>query len=130
MRSRSHHRGGGSTYKVDYATPGVENCQQTSVPGPTVSSSFVLAPAQPNPFRRGTRIAYALDRTQAVSVAVFDMNGRRVRSLVDAPQGPGEYTLRWDGRADDGSRLTAGVYFMRVTAGNEARPTPAGKESI
>jgi hypothetical protein len=76
--------------------------------------------AAPNPFRSGVAISYGLDREVFgggpvhVSVDVYDVRGRLVRSLVDDSVVPGPYRVSWDGRTDGGSSLPAGVYFLRM----------------
>ena len=69
----------------------------------------------PNPSFARTQVAYTLPRAGRVAFDVLDVSGRRVAHLaeVDAAAGPGRAT--WDGRGDDGSRVRAGVYFMRMT---------------
>ena len=58
-----------------------------------------------------------------VTLAVYDVRGRRVRTLVDAPQTPGPKTLVWNGRDDAGRPVTSGVYFsvLRTVAGRDVR---------
>jgi len=75
----------------------------------------------PNPFTRTTRFAYAVPATASVDVGIFDVAGRRVRGLVSGTQGAGQYEVAWDGRADDGSRANAGVYFLRASVGGPAK---------
>jgi flagellar hook assembly protein FlgD len=53
-----------------------------------------------------------------VQLEVFDLLGRRVAVLVDAPYEPGRYSITWDRRGTKGSRLPAGVYTCRYTAGD------------
>ena len=50
-------------------------------------------------------------------MAVFDVAGRRVRTLVDADRSADRYRVTWDGRSDDGHRLGSGIYFVRYEAG-------------
>jgi hypothetical protein len=47
--------------------------------------------------------------------------GRRVRSLYDGPAATGRHSLGWDGRDDTGRRLPSGVYFARLSLGDETR---------
>jgi len=69
----------------------------------------------PNPFGRTTSIAITLAGPGPVHVAVFDLNGRKVRSLGEwAGSDLGLRTLEWDGRRDDGSEAGAGVYWVRM----------------
>ena len=53
-----------------------------------------------------------------VNVSVYDVNGRLVRTLVDATLGAGEQSVAWDGRANDGSRAGAGIFFYSFRAGD------------
>ncbi len=68
----------------------------------------------PNPFRAATTITYALSRTAPVELAVYDAQGRRVRTLTTGMRPAGEHALRWDGRTDEGMRSAGGVYFLRL----------------
>jgi hypothetical protein len=56
--------------------------------------------------------------TEAVRVEVFDVTGRRVRRLVDGFVTPGTYRVSWTGSDERGSRVAAGVYFLRMTSGD------------
>jgi hypothetical protein len=75
-----------------------------------------LAPATPNPFRRTATIAFSLAQAGPVELAVFAVDGRRVRTLVRASREPGEYRLTWDGRDDHGNPMPAGVYYAQLKA--------------
>jgi hypothetical protein len=79
-----------------------------------------LHPAEPNPVVTRARIRFDLAgaRDQRVRVDVFDVNGRRVRTLVDQQLTPGEYESTWDGRDTGGGRAASGVYFVRMVAGD------------
>ena len=68
----------------------------------------------PNPFRPVTTIEYSLSSPGEVRLRIYDVSGRLVRTLVDGPQGAGEYRLLWDGRDSRGVRGPAGVYFVRL----------------
>lgn len=77
----------------------------------------------PNPFtpaaglRDGASILFELDRTSDAEVTVHDITGRRVRTLIQGKLAAGTQSLSWDGRGNDGERLPAGSYFVRVFAG-------------
>jgi hypothetical protein len=78
---------------------------------------FVLGPSVPNPFNPETEICYSVPPPgYRVSIAVFDLSGRRVRKLVDGEQGPGEHRVTWDGRNDQGKQVASGTYFYRMEA--------------
>jgi len=75
-----------------------------------------LAASYPNPFRARTTLSFTLDEghTESVSLSVYDVRGRLIRTLHDAPAGAGEYSFTWDGADQAGRRLGAGIYFYRL----------------
>jgi hypothetical protein len=64
-----------------------------------------------------TRIEFDLSGPERVVGAIFDASGARVRTLTEAILPAGTHRLEWDGRAEDGSRVAAGVYFYRIRIG-------------
>ncbi len=88
-------------------------------PGEAPPSALAFARPTPNPARGAVALRYDLPRAMRVRLAVFDAAGRRVRSLADALQPAGRYTLRWDLRDADGGATGAGLYFARLEAGGE-----------
>jgi hypothetical protein len=76
-------------------------------------TDFALEPAYPNPFNPATTIRYALPVASPVRLEVFDVLGRRVAVLVDAPAAPaGVYEASFDA-----NRLSSGVYLVVLKAG-------------
>ncbi len=82
-----------------------------------------LSPASPNPFNPTTSIAYSLDRESDVRIAVYDVAGRRVTTLVSGTVAAGEHRVSWDGRDARGNNVASGVYLYVLEAGDvvEAR---------
>jgi flagellar hook assembly protein FlgD len=74
----------------------------------------MLSEATPNPSRADVAFALSLPRGGAVSLLVYDLQGRRVRTLVDAVLPAGEQRVLWDGRDSAGHTASAGVYFARL----------------
>jgi len=71
----------------------------------------------PNPSNPATSIVFSVaDPGGRVSIRVFDLSGRMVRTLMNRPMAPGAYTLRWDGTNDQGAEVASGVYFCRMEA--------------
>ena len=72
----------------------------------------------PNPFNPTTTLRFDVGGTvtTAVRLAVFDVRGRRVRTILDRKLAPGRYEELWDGRDDHGQTLPSGVYFSRLDA--------------
>lgn len=114
--------------QVDYWVAEVSRSGQLAWHGPVTLASasptpvaLTMAPAQPNPFAASTRIAYALPEAGTVSLTVYDISGRQVATLLNIVQGPGEYTVTWDGRTDRGDQASVGLYFLKLKVGNESR---------
>ena len=73
----------------------------------------------PNPAHAGTSISFDLVTTQRVSVSVYNVSGQLVRALAAKREFPaGSQNLVWDGTSDAGTPASAGVYFIRVMAGD------------
>jgi len=72
----------------------------------------------PNPFRHEARVEFELARPAAVELEVIDVDGRRVRTLASGPRAAGRHVESWDGRTAAGRRASAGVYFVRLRAGD------------
>jgi hypothetical protein len=77
-----------------------------------VPTEFKLSQNYPNPFNPSTSIQYSVPSTQYVSLKVYDMLGRELRTLVSDVKPPGSYTAEWDARG-----VASGVYFYRIEAG-------------
>ena len=75
-----------------------------------------LAGGRPNPLRAGTTLHFTLPGAAAVELAIFDANGRLVRTLVDGVIGAGAHDIRWDGCTDEARPVASGVYFARLKA--------------
>jgi hypothetical protein len=78
---------------------------------------YELSNNYPNPFNPSTQIQYAVPRASNVSLVIYNVLGQQVRTLVDAPQNAGRYTVTWDGRDNLGRVVGSGVYFYRMNAG-------------
>ena len=72
----------------------------------------------PNPFTNATTIAYQLAESQDVTVAVYDLLGRRVQTLVDGSREQGVHQIEWRAQTPAGQPLASGVYFLRMRAGS------------
>jgi len=68
----------------------------------------------PNPFAGGTQLAFRLPQATRVRLDVFDLQGRRVRQLIDGQGIAGENRLAWDGRDNAGRAILPGVYLARL----------------
>ncbi len=80
-------------------------------------SNLMDAPrSYPNPFAGSTMISFGLkgNSSQPVSLKVFDVTGRVVRTLVDRALEPGAHAIAWDGMSDTGIRTSSGIYFYEL----------------
>jgi len=82
-------------------------------PGTEVPERFELSQNYPNPFNPSTTIDFSLPKAGYVEVILYDVTGRQVAALVSDPFKAGTYSLTFDG-----SKLSSGVYFYKITAGD------------
>ncbi len=92
-------------------------------PGAALPGSYHLSRGVPNPFRSSIALEYSLPQEGDVELAVYDVGGRRVRTLVHRRMAPGTHGVTWDGRHGSGLGADAGIYFMRLSVGGEVRRT-------
>ena len=90
--------------------------EETVLPDPVIAYETRLHSCCPNPFNPSTELSYTLSRPGTVRLTIYDVSGRRVRELVNEPQGTGPQSAEWDGRDDDDRSAPAGVYFARLEA--------------
>jgi hypothetical protein len=84
------------------------------VPGGTPAALAWYSP-RPNPVARDVLFAFDLPQAAPVSLAVFDLSGRRVATIASGSLGPGRYQLPWNAVSDHGPRVPGGLYFARFT---------------
>ncbi len=84
--------------------------------GTPVRSGVVLYPAHPNPFNPATTIRYEIATRARVHLAVFDVRGALVATLVDEEQPAGSKSVVWNARDRHGRALASGVYLCRLVA--------------
>jgi len=83
--------------------------------------SFTVSQNYPNPFNPSTVIEYDLPYRSMVNVAVLNVLGQRVVTLVNERQVAGPHQVIWDGHNADGNEVASGIYFYRVTFDNSVR---------
>jgi hypothetical protein len=75
---------------------------------------------RPNPFNPSTTIAFTIPVRSNVELAVYDVEGRRVRTLINGTLAGGSKQVTWDGRDTRGAMASSGVYFYTLRAGRES----------
>ncbi|MBZ0268837.1 hypothetical protein K8I85_11825 [bacterium] len=131
------------TYRIDFAgapggaldgfggstlgTVGMQTGAPTATAAPegTVQVAELSLAGRPNPFRDpGTSISFRLPSAAWVRLRAYDVAGHLVRDILDERTPAGPHAKFWDGRNNEGRRLGAGVYFVRITVdGREAGST-------
>ncbi len=95
--------------------------EAAAIEQPLEVEDYVVYQNAPNPFNPDTKIAYALPRTERVTVRIFNVMGQVVRTLVDGVQPAGHHELTWNGRDESGHAVASGVYFYRFETADYAR---------
>jgi flagellar hook assembly protein FlgD len=81
----------------------------------------VLSQNYPNPFNPSTVISYDLLQASDVGMNIYDLSGRRVKTLVSGIQAAGAHRVIWDGRSDKGEDAASGVYVYSLDAGGHVQ---------
>lgn len=87
----------------------------------TLPKAFALSQNSPNPFNPSTTISYEIPETSGavkVVMAVYNIRGQKVITLVDELKESGQYSVNWNGMDQKGHRVSSGVYFYRMNAGD------------
>ncbi len=86
-----------------------------------IATNFVLASNYPNPFNAGTTIEFTLPQSQSVSLNIYDVHGRHIKTLAQVKMPAGVHRLRWDGTNDNGDPIASGVYVYRLSTTHFAK---------
>lgn len=88
--------------------------------GDDAPRELALSVASAMPATSGVDLRFALPRPGGVQLAIYDVMGRTVRTLASGELPAGNWTRRWDGSTDTGSRASSGIYFARLDAGGRS----------
>lgn len=97
-----------------------DSADVASVGGGTHSSVAFIRGVIPNPTRGVTRIDYELPRSGTASLAIFDLSGRKIRTLVSGAVRAGAGSVRWDGRNESGKSMASGTYYVKLVMDGQA----------
>jgi len=86
------------------------------IPGPPKPARTAFGVVAPNPSQGNVGIEFTLAAAGRAGLSLYDLFGRRVRTLLDEPLGAGAYRITWNGRNDDGARVPPGFYVVRLEA--------------
>lgn len=91
---------------------------------PNLPSAFELYQNYPNPFNPSTTIRFVLPVSQGgnaslpTTLKIYNLLGQVVRTLVDEPLASGTHEIVWDGKDEQGSTVSSGIYFYKLRSGN------------
>jgi len=109
----------GVAHQLELAASSVSTaCPSSSAGDEPLPARFGLSQNFPNPFNPTTNIEYQIPKSVDEELVIYDIFGRKVRTLVDREQPAGYYSITWNGRDDFGREVGAGIYLYRLRAGN------------
>ncbi|MGD9548255.1 MAG: FG-GAP-like repeat-containing protein [Candidatus Krumholzibacteriia bacterium] len=95
----------------------------SAAPEPAAAATTRLHPGSPNPFNPSTTIRFELRKSGPVSLEIYDVAGRSLKTLVSGDLTAGPHSMIWRGDDRDGRTLPSGVYFARLQADGTTRTT-------
>ena len=99
----------------DWINEGADNL---GIKDSLLPQSFTLEQNYPNPFNPSTTILYNLSNDELVSFEIFNLNGKKVRTLVNEYQNYGRKKVIWNADNNHGQQVPAGIYLYSIIAGN------------
>ncbi len=105
----------GTYYIYGTELPNDVKIDQTGIP-----ETFSLNQNYPNPFNPSTTISFSIEKAVYADIAVYDILGRKVRSLASEDLNAGFYSTQWNGMDEKGNPVSSGVYYVRMTARTNA----------
>jgi len=84
----------------------------------TVPDGFALAQNYPNPFNPSTNINFTISEESNIKLLVYDLSGKLIKEMVNAPIQIGKYSILWNGTDTNGNKVGAGVYLYKLQAEN------------
>lgn len=102
-----------NTNRIGFADSGLLTV--TAVPDASdLLVAVSLGDPLPNPFNARATIPFFVGKQGVVELKIYDLRGRRVRTLANQAFAAGKYTRQWDGRSDRGLAMPSGVYLVRI----------------
>ena len=79
---------------------------------------FELGDNYPNPFNPSTSIDFTVPKEMFISIIIYDVNGRHIKTMINGILGGGHNSVIWDGSDRNGKRVSSGVYFYELRSEN------------
>ena len=119
----------GKVWESGWSTPSLYDGSDDGVIDPEESETaqipehFYVRSNYPNPFNMSTTIEYGLNEETEFSAAVFNLQGRKIKTLLHQTLSPGHYTVQWDGTDSRQSTVATGIYIIRIRAKSTSLPS-------
>jgi hypothetical protein len=109
----------GDLYLADFYSNGVflytmDYSSVSDDPKSVVPSGYVLNQNYPNPFNPNTKIEFTIPASEHVSVNIYNLEGRLVKTLIDQEMRSGQHVVRWDGNNQIGTKVATGMYIYQL----------------
>jgi hypothetical protein len=91
---------------------------QLSLQDEILPSYYILSQNFPNPFNPSTSIQYTIPENSIIKLTIFNIQGEEVNEIFNREHIPGQYTILWDGKDNNGNTLPSGMYFYRLSSKN------------
>ena len=113
VKSKNQNSTSSSSSVGEFRTNNITDVQEQIIP-----TAFELSQNYPNPFNPTTKIAFALQQNSYVSLKIYNMLGREIKSLLNAEMLAGNHSIDWNGEDNNGFKVASGTYIYKMTAGN------------
>ena len=100
-------------YRIDFTTSVNDAFGATATP-----KVFSLGQNYPNPFNPSTIVPYSLVQAGLLDLTIYNVQGQKIRTLIDGHSSAGQHFATWDGVDDRGNAVSAGVYLYQLRVGN------------
>ena len=107
---------------IERLLPTVVDDETEKSTDPLLPRGFLLQQNFPNPFNPSTTIRFEIADGMVsgeVELSIFDMRGRKMKTLINEVMGEGLHAIHWDGTDETGNRLPSGTYLYSLKIGNE-----------
>lgn len=108
----------GQVVPSGWIDPTTSNIAFKQIDNEQLPMAFSLSQNYPNPFNSQTIISYALPEVVHVRIDIYNLLGQKVKTLVNGAQEAGYRTVVWDGKSNQGSSVSSGIYFYKIVAGS------------
>lgn len=107
--------------KGTYRCPQDPIAQDRKLATETIPTEFGLHQNYPNPFNPETSIAFDLPEAAYVKIEIFNILGQHVKTLINEAKSAGSYEIQWNATDDNGRKVSSGIYFYLMQAGDYSR---------